>query len=1293
MSFASLSIRPRFLALFESYILKLDATSLRPALKATILSLLPGLEDESSEDFDQILRTLCHLKSKFGSFDDSVSTDDESYFWQCFFLATITSPSRRQGALAFLNRKLPTFSSSMKPKTDKLQGYDKTGSNWEEAARIVKPEPGLLIRSFVSGLADTQVLTQRGFLDLLVSRLPLDSSVLQEHADKEDVEKLISCAVGVVIRRDMSLNRRLWTWFLGPDNTEETQELDGEDVALNDEAGFQGKSSIQQAYFDRYGLKLLKSTLIKMIHSKYLSSSEQARPYRILLSLMDRWEVGASVVPEIFIPALESAYQYNEANFSSAADEVTRSASMFFDGVESDLIWNKLTAYGLSALESKVDDYQSCLQKLKVIRFATSHFNIREEEMVLRYLPIVTLAYFTGISRSIENLPAGQEKLVDEALATAFEICTVLILEVPSRGFVNNRKADASKFKAEDILASWEDLYEERLSIANISEAEIMLNGPGYVFLQKAMVTYRKLLKPGGNALYLEPCGRILHILMRKIAEGTSLSYTDFLKALYQDLLFLKKHHDNIIPFSYLSALNNNLITMVSLRIDKRQLVQPPLLDMMIVLANQAWYYLDPSTPQHHVESFRCLCQIQDLTFSERLVEAVLASQLTSPHYSHALSTMGKSVQSFGRFSVLWNLSQQQESNYAEKLSRSQKDKNEGSEQKKTFHLYPHALTRPLFLILDTLFEEDMKLRNYVQEWISFLPSLDMLLDTILINLVYNLVRLRENLESDVSSNSIAFQNLVHHTCRESIYYLRHLLYVSRQPSQMLWDYLVSESRTRQISAHLVKPDTTIQENLLSICIDLISKPNSPIIDLDELRIHVLEVIELIHSTPYATSLDKFQSQKKLISILTGLVDQISPTVQKSFLDCIRVSLPTLLVESGSNSAREPSRDDGDRSPGNPMSEQSAEDVDRMTLVKALIECVMKGISSTRNTIGLSKWSSFMADCSTLWSQHVFQHLIPLVSIICKRVDIAFKNLQDAFAKGNATTAASEETLTILLNTLELIQNKASQRLLVDEVKRQASKGYEPPQSLIGNVVSNVFSSDNTPAAVTGQNNSLTLILCYQDSLRVCFRLWAWGNYPPLSAKSILPSTQASFHHISLRIRNRARRFLEVMFAQEPMECLENLAYMWARDGPSGDIAKAVLAFLQLLDGSRPKNIMPAIFNALYSRTNPNAIEPGRLSTFTSKITELELAAFLLTFTETLEDDTLDEIWGDCTTFLLHVLANPLPQRQIVPVLLEFTVILAEKLDNTNFGAERKMRKELSVGIMDKIDWMLLTKV
>lgn len=95
-----------------------------------------------------------------------------------------------------------------------------------------------MIRAFSAALEDDNLLVRRGALDLLLQSMRMDSVAVQR-ARAEDRAILMRAATGVVLRRDLSLNRRLYTWLLGPDD----------------------KSDHQIEYFKKHALELLKDTL------------------------------------------------------------------------------------------------------------------------------------------------------------------------------------------------------------------------------------------------------------------------------------------------------------------------------------------------------------------------------------------------------------------------------------------------------------------------------------------------------------------------------------------------------------------------------------------------------------------------------------------------------------------------------------------------------------------------------------------------------------------------------------------------------------------------------------------------------------------------------------------------------------------------------------------------------------------------------------------------------------------------------------------------------------------------
>lgn len=95
-----------------------------------------------------------------------------------------------------------------------------------------------MIRAFAAALEDENLLVRRGALDLLLQSLRADSAAIKM-AQAEDRTILMRAATSVVLRRDLSLNRRLYTWLLGPEE----------------------KSDHQITYLREHALELLSSTL------------------------------------------------------------------------------------------------------------------------------------------------------------------------------------------------------------------------------------------------------------------------------------------------------------------------------------------------------------------------------------------------------------------------------------------------------------------------------------------------------------------------------------------------------------------------------------------------------------------------------------------------------------------------------------------------------------------------------------------------------------------------------------------------------------------------------------------------------------------------------------------------------------------------------------------------------------------------------------------------------------------------------------------------------------------------
>ncbi|KAL7792929.1 Dopey, N-terminal domain-containing protein [Trichoderma ceciliae] len=1295
LSFASLSVRSPYLDILERHFTGVDSRSLRPAMKSIILALLPGLEDETSEDFDRTLRLVGSFKQAIRPTDSIALTEQhasgDDFFWQCFFLASVTSHSRRAGALAYLIRNLPVLGPDTSSNTSsEKNGQNSAGNNLssEIAAIVTTPEPGLLVRCFASGLSDEQLLIQRGFLDLIVSHLPLNSKVLQSLVKPGDLELLLKAAVGVVTRRDMSLNRRLWAWLLGPEPTgnesEQTPELHG---SASD--GQQALLSSRTSYFEHFGLQSLTKSLLEMIKdTTHRGVAERTRPYRICLSLMDRWEVGGLVIPDIFLPVVESVQLcQKQAPARAEFTEVLRSASVFFDGIESGLIYSELVGLLAQAIGPGNLGSEDRSDKLSLVTFIITHFNVREEEMITIHAPLTCLAALVMLEEAAgrkDTSRGGGSSLKEQVLG----IVVSLLELVPDRAFTEfatgntGRREDSGPVfspSTKEILQKIQDFYVHGQGNLDVSPTPFSQIETGELILDKA-IKYIVDDSPERDS----PCSLSLHIkilllILLKVPKTCRFDEKALMSSLEAKLI--QKRPLRFSDFSSILHLITQLhyVERVSTA-ELSELVHP--------LVQHAWSYLSTSEPKYHVETVRCLWQLQAaLSLSRRDVEASLASILVDQSASDG-ADIGRA------FAVLWShtLQDTQSDRRGPKIPTIEAklgQKFSGADH------YEVMLTRPLFLVLDGLLDDRTQLFMTVKSWLNCMVGIDRLFLLFVLKLA-EIPCLRE-VGKNVRTEQSPPEPLIF-TEDDDIglcfYYLRTLHHVLNYSGEASGAVLVSKhlsfgnTEKVQISTGGDEDDITLQDYFVRVCLafitgDAFASAGDDLHNrVSQLHRYALTVLHHFLISHHAAPLANLHLDGILIDRLLKAIGSPDPYVQVLLLDVVFDALKlhdAVAAELSVSSVVEKRRTSADPLHMARLS-ISAGDMrpPLMIMPPQLLRCLQAGLSSTSSQFVLDTWVSFLSRCLPFYSQSIFQILIPLVETLCKQMGATFAQLKTMFedetyeVKGEAGTP--ESTLIYLLNALEQVLAKAHDQLLAEEAQALAMKGPDQPQSIFGSMVSGVFQSDAPQSRSATANDRLTVHLAFQDAVRMCFSIWSWGQGEEATAQDI--NSSASFNYTSLRMRNRARRLLEHLFTAETLESLETVIDVWRNSKSAADHA-TVFSFLAALDAARPRHSMPALFNSIYSRTNPTALEPSRKSTMTISLQDADLVVFLVEYARSLDDDAMDEIWQDCITFIKDLLNNPFPHRQTLPSLLEFAAILGEKVDNTNFGEQRKMRREL----------------
>ena len=749
LDYASLTIRPLYLSLLETYVVKVDPSALRPALKAIILALLPGLEEETSEDFERVLsllekfRAAANADPEDGDSRNSSGAAGGEYFWQCFFLSSMASSTRRQGVLAFLARRLPRLadpSLATQTTSNDAQNPSQDARLPASVEAVLVPEPGLLVRCFATGLADEQLLVQRGFLDLLVTHLPLHSHVFRNSVSPPDQQRLVSAAIGVVTRREMSLNRRLWAWLLGPDPTGGARPdivSRGHQTANGDAKAAETPSmQSRPAYFQRFGFKHVLASIRNMLGQPFQSSSDRTRPFRVCLSLMDCSEVGTVVIPEVLILALGFVRSHETQSTSKEeVSDVLRSARVFFDAVDGSIICGeilKLLSLAITNAERAVSER---MDDLALVKFIVTHFNFDDDELRLIHIPLVNLALVAMLEVRVEtHADHTSTGLGGEAspYQAAFVILEILVGKVPESAYLEEpeKTSGEAPFHAPpsspQILQNVERFYAQLQEDVGGVDPPFTTAEVGRFLLYESTLLLKRSLEASSGTMNGKASVKLFVLVLGKIA--VSSPHTSELFAMLENAVASSMlDDDSVLPFSILWLLVD---AVVLLRKRAAQQVQPSLsstqvVQLLPVFMKVLWAYLSPVHIKHHIESVQCIWKLQaTMPYMDRTIEACISTFMVSKPGSEASARNRPDAEQ--KFALLWTHSLQSRS----RMFDSKSDLARGLEHVPLRQQYSTErsryqvmLSRPLFLLLDALSEEGTERFVWARSWLQSLPD------------------------------------------------------------------------------------------------------------------------------------------------------------------------------------------------------------------------------------------------------------------------------------------------------------------------------------------------------------------------------------------------------------------------------------------------------------------------------------------------------------------------------------------------------------------------------------------
>lgn len=1181
-SYSSIQVKPQLIQIYKNHILaKLEPGSLRIVSKPLILSLLPGLDDENSEAFQETFELVDTLKKKL---------NDDGHFWQSLLLCIISNPERRLGALYWCNRRLPAF--------EAIKVDDKAQFS-EEAQACLTPESGLLVRAFATSINSStsfnpagDIIVIRGFFDLLLSHIPLNSDVFNKLFSSKDKELLIMSCCKVTLKRDMSLNRRLWNWFLGPDSAEtETS-----------------NSVSQSEYFRSFGLEALTNGLLKLIHSGDRKSIVEA--FRISSAvIMDKWELSHLITPKVLSPLLLTCFEYCH-DADSDEKELLSAARSFFDGVEASYIWNDIINNII--LSNEKENY-------KFLDFLLKNFDFREEEMVTVHIPLALLSLLT------------KDEITDQWIS----IVRLLVDMIPRQAFAPiEGSIDLEKYFKADIVARIKSYYKSIISNENV-ESPIPGTAISILSLDFLRSLYIKNIKNTKYSLVI--CSLFCEFLYNIPNERSISPWNDRLlvKTILEQPITSLLDTDEVKQVNLLTAFSiSKLLSHLTKSLspsEKNKLLK-------IILSNLWTSLKSPSPVNFQVETVKHIFELAITLPTDHIEAGILLLLLQSSRIDRVRA-----------FSILWTHSA-------------------------SFNDADIILTRPLQLLMDDLYEKDSQNSLPVTEFIkSILKS----------GSTNRLLKLL--------TNPLLEYEFMHHKKTDVVlkddlnqfsYYLKTVLNVIKSNEKPLcesfnaelavmdsteklqlikandWDISTYKSLVLHVSEKFIKLNLTKEvlddEVTLRYFYDSIATSLNLLSTLTtgneaqfSDRFHLLieacsSYINLPYNKPYEVELIEKAFLKTILKFL-------------KLSDSLKINLNLLHIE---DEGKEP----------------------------LLVRFIIQGITKAQSSVLLESWFELLTKSLYLFNDSVFSVILPLNDAIINKIDTYFQRISsfDSFSD----IVDVESSFNILTSGLEDLLSISHSYLLTSKFKSSSEKPINNNTSengFFGNVIQGVFQIESPAIRTTEQNKLYSILLSFQDAVRVAFLIWKWADSKPQAPTNSISVSDRSVSYFSNKLKFRTKNLLGTLMGLERQEVIETLIDI---DLNSPEVIK----ILNVLDGGRSQITIPHILNSITTRTYPQLLDEKCKSSLNVTISARSLSQFLLIYMESIDNDTVNDIWDVTQQFLRDVILHSQFFKPALPELLKTVKALSLKLGSSRFVDQRKIKKELSEVFIKLLNAALASK-
>ncbi|CCM03665.1 uncharacterized protein FIBRA_05809 [Fibroporia radiculosa] len=1098
--YAATSVKPTLLNLFDTYYLPLQV-DLRPIMKSFILALLPGLEEDTGEYFDKVL----------GLLDRISGAVSQSFFFQNIWLVMLTTPSARGTSLNFLSRRLPTLKANEGKAIDielrlRCQRFD--SYRWTaDITFIVGRDVGLMIRAFSSALEDEDLLVRRSALDLLLQSLRLDGTAVG-YAQPEDRVILMRASSSVVLRRDLSLNRRLYSWLLGPEENNQRQ----------------------IEYLRANALELLRSSLREEMFNPSIDYSP-SRPFKIFISLLDKWEIGSLLTEVLIYDAFKAIRKALESGLD-VGDDMNMTAHTLYEAVEPHILWKIL----FSSVYHDLISESSNSEGLSMVKYILTTFHGQDQEIETVHLPIVFTA---TVETLLVRLSDSSAPLSKTSAQTVLLLQGEILRRIPHTTSLHDRphfsdgvyltsasqgpssfacavygvpavlKARSRNSTSAPFATSFEDLVD----LINFSAISFLKSTDNSELDRDILIQALALL----DDLITRP----------DFTQGSPVllawDSTEWLSNLLQCL------NAEATTFSLVDA-----VVSVAIKVQNATVLESKLLNhrkSVSIMTNALLKYLRLTWAAYHARVVSLMWSLDQISHG-RQVEAVLSQRLSSCDPKNVEDACEE-------FGVLWRLTDD--------------DIVPGS-----------RLKVPMMIVLDTLKSADPTLRRVGETWMRCsLKSYLRVLDPILHDLFTPSI-LRSPSIKEVDGKQLQGFS---YDCPFDQRYINHVLETllsvvkfggqgfsktARTTAMNRSPYAELLQRLQNVDATFV--DATYMDVLLHLLLLFLqSEPKPTLVEamgpfntmaqslsIDVLQALVargevdfpaLQTIESIVVRKLYTSVHdgRLDLQNKLLHLLHSVISASHSNLDGS-------SSKGRSVRPARNIETTPLTGDGQ----GPKAESYA-------IHSLLVPSLLDGISRFTNRPVMQHWLDFILMTIPQFQETMQPVIIPLCEGICRQLRISVREVQQASADGltsrDVVSITTDADFIMLLTALErlvlLTLSHVSDPNPVDD-ELPSDKPNQESSGLLG-YVSNVFSSDTSAGPEEQPQTRMSDYKSLYDAVGVLYALW-----------DLLSERNQTLWPFSVygKTRGRCRKVLEHLFRAHAPEVIESVVAHWQSATP-----------------------------------------------------------------------------------------------------------------------------------------------